>query len=206
MYLITKRIKTMKTRIKTLALLLIVISSAAIANTGSDSSKNTIRVVPSKATNSYMLFYGSVNSESTVVELTDVDKTVLYKKVYVGDEFVQPFDLQFLPLGTYTLKVKNSTSEFTEKIALEPRTEIFNAIAIEAESELRSVKVASAGAFNSILKLVIVNGDGELVHSDEIHPSVSTRKSYNLTNIAGNGFTFYLYENGNLVKEKSIEF
>lgn len=196
----------MKTRIKTLALLLIVSGSAATANTRIDSSKNTIRVVPSKSSNAYTLFYGSSEPESTIVELTDVEKTILYKKVYAGNEFVQPFDLQFLPTGTYTLKVKNSTSEFTEKISLQPKLERFNTIAIEAQSEQRTVKLATDGEFDSTLKLVIVNSAGELVYRDEIQPSVLTNRSYNLANVAGNGFTFYLYENGTLIKEKSVEF
>jgi hypothetical protein len=196
----------MKTGIKILVLLLLVNTSAVSAKPADESSHNVVRVAKGKDSKSFILHYSSVETERTEVVLVDFEKNVLFKKSYVVSEFAQPFDLHNLPSGQYTLKLKTNDREFVEEINVPATLDVFDSVNLNVELGQRVVKLSSVTSVISPLHLLIVDMDGEVVHKEVIPAAPGLNKSYNLDNVVGKEFTFYVYGNGNLVKEKSVEF
>jgi hypothetical protein len=102
--------------------------------------------------------------------------------------------------------LKTNGREFVEKINLPATMDFYNSVDLKVELGQRVVKLSSEKSTISPLQLLIVDMDGELVYREMIPTAAALKKSYNLDKVKGKEFTFYVYGNGNLVKEQSIVF
>ncbi|MEM6525386.1 MAG: hypothetical protein AAF693_16410 [Bacteroidota bacterium] len=144
----------------------------------------------------FTLFINEVNAPAVVVSLKYVSGNTLYKEVLLSkDKYSKLFDLEILPVGTYSLQVEGDTSIKTWSVDLTSEGLSVNQDAKKEFFKPQLViknKVLGVSFFNKQndnLTISLYNEQNEEIFSEKLSKDIVIMKQYDLSNMEKGMYT-----------------
>lgn len=188
--------------VKTMALLLTVISSTATyASVDSVSLSSFCKVTALENAQKYRVIYQAPETEDVKILLYNEKQQLVFSEVVVAtDGFAKIYDMTGLKDGQYTFEL--SSKSFSHREAVDLRSWSAQELVI---SETQDKKVAMVGTGEVDFTLDIIDQDGNMLFSDAFTKDEAIQKLFNLQQVEGNQASFIIRQGNKIVKEEIVK-
>lgn len=195
----------MRNTIKTLAVLLIVLSSVkSYAKADSLSAAAFCKVVAQEIDHSYKLIYNGAQTSDVMIQWIDENNEVVFKEnVKAADKFVKQYDLSSLPDGKYTVSLSAGSYDYSYSEVVELGDISGFQYFIKTSAD-RNVVLTGMQPTGKSATVVILDGENDVIFKESLDAAESVQKKYNFKGIDSDKVTFMVYYNDRIVKEESV--
>ena len=202
----------MKRLLNSIVALLIVFSATTTVKASStlDSKDAKLKVSPLGNLNQFELTYLTNVEEKVVISILDNDNQLLYKES-MGRvrSFVKPFDLGYLPSGSYKFVVTNQggkTMESEVHVGIKDKVG-GEYLSLIPRKDDKSCVVVSPLGLDRDLYLTIYNETGDEIYSDWLSQYEKVSKLYNFSKLKDEKAVRIVVSDGNkIIKDTSFKF
>ena len=188
--------------VKSLALLLTVISSAATyASVDSVSLSSYCKVTALEDAQKYRVIYQAPETEDVKVLLYNDKKQLIFSEVVAEtDGFAKIYDMAELKDGVYTFELTSKSFSHQEKVSV--KSWDGEGVMI---SETKDHKVAVVGKGEKSFNLTIVDAAGNMVFDGGFSKDEMIQKLFNLQQLEGNTASFIIRQGDKVIKESIVK-
>lgn len=150
--------------------------------------KTQVRIVPNVKADKYSLVYVSENNHAVRVNIYNQSGKLIHRDYISDTRFWKTYNFSLLTPGTYTVRINNGEDTFEKTI--EHRNLPLKKLKIDVK-ELGSSKYELAVlGVDELVKVSILNKNGEVIHYDEISVLEDFKRVYDLSKLNTSEVTF----------------
>lgn len=193
----------MKNTIKTIAALLIVLSTATShASVDSTTVETYCKLVAQNEEDNFKLIYNSTLNKSIQVKWINSKNQTVYKEtISKRNSFVKQYDLDLLPDGVYKVELNAGYYSFTEDVILGDLSEVKFTI---WQMEDNSIVLSGVKPDSKQVRLIILDDDNNEIYAEGYDDKSIIQKKFNLEKVDSKEVTFALFCEGTFLKEETF--
>ena len=195
----------MKNMRNTLVALLTVIGTSVFA-TGSDSVTFQTQVLPSLESQSFRLIYESQIEQPVSIKIKNDNGQLQYSERYKLKSFVQPFDLSQLPDGAYTIELQTKEVKVVHEINNVSKMIAVPELNFDLAADSKVARLQTEAPMGANMRLLIYDQAGAMVHKEDWVAGQKINRQYDMEQVQGQGVTFLLLSEGQVITEKTVKF
>lgn len=202
----------MRTMVKLMATLLIVLSAAA---SNANASGDSLYVEPqcklfSVDDRQFRMIYAAAAQQDVQIQIKDQQQRLLYKSRIEANGFARDFNLSFLPDGNYTFVLESGEFVFEQSVSISKEAELSSLIQRFQESQLVLAAVEE-GAYALVgtnlsganLRYILHDKEGQNLYEGEYLVDEEIKDLFTFQGVKGN-VTLQFYLDDSLVDERVL--